>query len=68
MTAFEELERHLQRGDRDRLDDQIATVVDRLRDDTFEDAFKGVFQQDEVPTEAVSELVAFLTDQREKVP
>jgi hypothetical protein len=39
-------------------------VLGRLEADTFEDAFKGVFRQEGVPTEAVSDLRAFLTEQR----
>lgn len=64
---FDRIERHLHRGDPDRLDDQITAVVERLKDDGFEDSFKGVFQQEELPADAVSELVAFLTDQRAKL-
>jgi hypothetical protein len=64
---FDRIERHIHRGNPGQLDDQIADVVERLTDENFEDSFKGVFQQDELPADAVSELVAFLTDQREKL-
>ena len=65
---FDRIERHIHRGDPARLDDQIADVVERLTDESFEDSFKGVFQQGELPADAVNELVAFLTDQRERLP
>ena len=42
---LDRIERHIHRGDSDRLDDQIADVVERLTDENFEDSFKGVFQQ-----------------------
>lgn len=61
---FDRIECHIHRGDPDRLDDQIADVVERLTDEDFEDSFKGVFQQEELPAAAVSELGVFLTDQR----
>lgn len=65
---FDRIEQHLHRGDPDRLDDQIADVVERLTEDGFEDSFKGVFQQEELPADAVNELVTFLTGQRERLP
>lgn len=62
---FDRIERHIHRGDADGLDSQIADVVERLTNDDFEDSFKGVFRQEELPADAVRDLVAFLTEQRE---
>lgn len=66
-TDFDRIERHVHRGDAARLNDQISDVVERLTEDGFEDSFKGVFQQQELPADAVSDLVAFLTEHQERL-
>ena len=58
------IERHLHRGDVDKLDSQIESFLERITDDSFEDGFKGVFRQEELPTDAVEELTSFRTEQR----
>lgn len=63
-STFDRIERHVHRGDPEKLDEQIEMVLDRLQEDGFEDSFKGVFQQQELPVDAVSDLVSFLTAQR----
>lgn len=63
-AEFERIERHLHRGDADKLDRQIETVLERLQQDDFEDSFKGVFQQKELPADAIADLVSFLSAQR----
>jgi hypothetical protein len=64
---FERIERHLHRGDAEKLAGRIETVMERLEADNFEDSFKGVFQQEELPADAVDELLSFLSDQRAKI-
>lgn len=66
-TELDRIERHLHRGDPERLDGQIESVVNRLQRDGFEDSFKGVFQQQELPAEAVTDLVSFLAEQRDQL-
>jgi hypothetical protein len=66
-AEFDRIERHLHRGDPEKLDRQIETVLERLRQDGFEDSFKGVFRQEEVPAGTVDELVSFLSDQRDGI-
>jgi hypothetical protein len=66
-TEFDRIERHLHRGTTAKLVTQIETVVDRLQQDEFEDSFKGVFQQETLPSEAIDELIAFLTNQQEQL-
>jgi len=61
---FDRIGNHVHRGNADHLDTQIERVIGRLEEDTFADAFKGVFRQGAVPTEAISDLRAFLTEQR----
>ncbi|MFB6234905.1 MAG: hypothetical protein ABEH81_00645 [Halopenitus sp.] len=64
---FNRIERHLHRGDPEKLDGRIEMVLDRLQQDGFEDAFKGVFEQEELPADAVTELVSFLSDQQDQL-
>ena len=63
-AAFDRVEQHLHRGESTKLDRQIEAVLERLQQDDFEDAFKGVFQQEELPTEAIADLVSFLSAQQ----
>jgi len=62
---LDRIERHLHRGDQAALDGQIERVLERLQGENFEDSFKGVFQQEELPTDALDELIAFLSEQRD---
>lgn len=64
---FDRIERHIHRGDAAELAAQIDSVLERLRDDTFADSFKGVFQQGALPGDAVTDLRSFLTTQRENL-
>jgi hypothetical protein len=63
-AEFDRIERHVHRGDVHKLDERIGIVLERLQQDGFEDAFKGVFRQEELPRDAVEELASFLSDQR----
>ena len=67
QADFDRIERHLNRGNPSELDGQIEDVRGRLEDDSFEDSFKGVFRQKEIPEDDVTQLVAFLRDQRERL-
>lgn len=66
-TEFDRIERHVHRGDPEKLDGQIETVLGRLQQDGFEDSFKGVFRQEQLPADAIDELVSFLSDQRDEI-
>jgi len=66
-AEFDRIERHLHRGDPEKLDRQIETVLERLQQDGFEDSFKGVFRQEKLPTDAIDELVSFLSEQRDGI-
>ena len=67
QADFDRIERHLNRGNLSELDGQIEDVVGQLEDDSFEDSFKGVFRQKEIPEDAVTQLAVFLRDQRERL-
>ncbi|RXK47783.1 hypothetical protein [Halorientalis pallida] len=66
-AKFDRIERHVHRGDPKKLDGQIEMVLDRLQQDGFEDSFKGVFRQEELPVDAVDDLVLFLSEQRDQL-
>lgn len=61
---FDRISTHLHRGDQEKLVERIDTVLERLTADGFEDAFKGVFEQQTVPERNVDTVVDFLRDQR----
>jgi hypothetical protein len=67
QTEFDRVQRHVHRGDSKKLARRIASVLDQLEEEGFEDAFKGVFQQQEVPVDAIDDLVTFLSEQQEKL-
>jgi len=64
---FDRIATHLHRGDSERLAGQIDTVLERLTATGFEDAFKGVFEQQTVPEQDIDTVVEFLRDQRQNV-
>jgi len=66
-AEFDRIERHVYRGDPAKLDGQIEMVLDRLQQEGFEDSFKGVFRQQELPVDAVGDLVLFLSEQRDQL-
>ncbi|WP_303647396.1 hypothetical protein [Haloarchaeobius sp. FL176] len=66
-AAFDQIERHLHRGNPEKLDAQIEGVLGQLQQDGFRDSFKGVFRQEELPTAAVDDLISFLRTQREQL-
>lgn len=61
---FDRVEKHLHRGDPEKLAQRIDTVLDRLTEAGFEDAFKGVFQQTEAPEDDIDAVVRFLEAQQ----
>lgn len=61
---FDRIATHLHRGDLEKLAGRIDVVLERLTADGFEDAFKGVFEQQTVPEQEIDAVVAFLRDER----
>lgn len=61
---FDRIGTHLHRGDLAKLVRRIDTVLERLSAPGFEDAFKGVFEQQTVPEQEIATVVEFLRDQR----
>lgn len=66
-AEFNRIERHVHRGDPEKLKRQIELVLDQLQQDGFKDSFKGVFRQEELPVDAVDDLVSFLSKQRDQL-
>ena len=66
-TEFDRIERHVHRGNPEKLDNQIQMVLEQLEKSGFEDSFKGVFRQEDLPTGAIDNLVSFLSEQRDRL-
>jgi hypothetical protein len=66
-AEFDRIERHIHRGDPEKLNNQIGRVLDQLQQDGFDDSFKGVFRQKEVPADTISTLASFLSDQQQQL-
>jgi len=66
-AEFDRIERHIHRGNLEKLKEQIEMVINRLQQDGFEDSFKGVFRQDTLPADAVDDLISFLSEQRNRL-
>jgi hypothetical protein len=56
---------HLRRGDSEKLRERINGVLERLDDEGFADSFKGVFQQETLPVDAIEDLRAVLEEQHQ---
>ena len=63
QAEFDRIEQHLHRGDPEKLGEQIERVLGRLEKDGFEDSFKGVFRQEDLPETDVDNLIEFLRTQ-----
>lgn len=61
---FGRVETHLRRGNPEKLQTQIETVIDRIESEGFADAFKGVFQQKAIPEATIENVVRFLQRQK----
>lgn len=61
---FDRIAHHLHRGTPEKLAARIGVVLDRLTSADFEDAFKGVFEQQSVPEEDITAVVDFLRAQQ----
>lgn len=56
------LERHVGRGDREKLEETLNAVAETVRDEDFEDAFKGIFQRGDLPTRRIERLRRFIRE------
>jgi hypothetical protein len=64
---FNRIATHLHRGEFEKLAERIDIVLERLTAEGFEDAFKGVFEQQTLPEQDVDTIVDFLRDQRQEL-
>ena len=60
QTEFDQIGQHIHRGKSEALKEQIERVLERLEEGGFEDSFKGVFEQEELPEGEVDTLTEFL--------
>jgi hypothetical protein len=66
-AEFERIERHLHRGDPDKLADQIERLLGEVEQAGFEDSFKGVFQQKKLPEGEIDAMSEFLRTQLDRL-
>lgn len=64
---FDLVEEYLDRGDHDRLLGSLERVQDTITSEGFEDAFKGVFSEEEIPMTQTERVQDFLQEQLDKL-
>lgn len=62
-AEYDRIGRHIDRGDQEKLTVRIESVLETLERAGFEDSFKGVFQQGDLPDGELDELIEFLRRQ-----
>ena len=55
-TDTEKIEKHIQRGDREKLEEVLENIKETVKDSDFEDSFKGVFSQGTLPESQIQKL------------
>jgi predicted nucleotidyltransferase len=59
-----QLRRHLDRGDREKLEEVLDQVYSTVSSDNFQDSFKGVFQQGSLPRRKIQKIQGFIEEYR----
>jgi hypothetical protein len=60
---LEEVENHIDRGDREKLSNVLENIGQTISDSDFEDSFKGVFSQNTLPEKQIQRLQEFIQKQ-----
>jgi len=60
----EAVETHLNRGDGEKLRRVLGRVDETIAGETFEDSFKGVFRQGDLPEDNIERVRRFIQDYR----
>lgn len=61
-AEMEEVEKHIDRGDRERLRQVLENIEQTISDTDFEDSFKRVFSQNTLPTKQIQRLQGFIQE------
>ena len=61
-TDAEQVLKHLDRGDRDKLHEGLEKVEERIQSQEFEDSFKGVFSQGELPENKIQQILQIIRE------
>jgi len=56
----EQVLKHLDRGNQEKLQDILEKIDERIRSEEFEDSFKGVFSQGELPDEKIERVTQII--------
>jgi len=59
---MEEVEKHIDRGNQEKLQDMLENVQQTVSDSDFEDSFKGVFSQNTLPEQQIQRLQEFIQE------
>ncbi len=62
----DKLEKHLGKGDSKKLNKALKEVNNKINREGFEDSFKGVFQQEELPQKKIQRIRNFIQKYRKK--
>ncbi|WP_436935746.1 nucleotidyltransferase domain-containing protein [Halovenus marina] len=62
-TDLREVEKHIQRGNQEKLRDILENIQQTISDSQFEDSFKGVFSQQNLPENQIQKLQQFIQQQ-----
>lgn len=66
-AEYDRIGEHVHRGDPGKLANRIESVLGVLEQEGFEDSFKGVFRQQELPEAELEELIRFLQTQLDRI-
>lgn len=64
---YDRVGKHLHRGDFEKLAERIQSILTVLEQDGFEDSFKGVFGQQNLPNADLEKLIQFLRTQFDRI-
>lgn len=59
----QQIQKHIDRGDPEKLHDVLREVAETISSENFADAFKGVFQQGQLPEDNIQVIQAFIRRQ-----
>lgn len=57
---LKQVEKHIDRGDQEKLRQVLENIEQTVSDSDFEDSFKGVFSQGSLPQKQIQELQRFI--------
>ncbi len=59
-TKLNKIEKHINRGEKERLKESLERVINIIDSERFEDSYKGVFSEKKIPEEDIKRIRSFL--------